>query len=91
MYVPVSFTPEGNGINDRFMPIQNEECTLMQYEFTVFDRWGRAVFETRNIQQGWDGKIDGRIAPVDVYAYRVLYKFDKTPLQADRGSLVLLR
>ena len=91
IYVPDSFTPEGNGINEQFIAWQNEECTLTQYEFTVFDRWGRVVFETRNIQQGWDGKIDGRMAPVDVYAYRMLYKFDKTPLKADRGSIVLVR
>lgn len=91
VFVPNSFTSEGNGINERFMAWQNEECTLTQYEFTVFDRWGRVVFETRVIRQGRDGKIEGRMAPVDVYAYRMLYKFDKTPLKTDRGSIVLLR
>ncbi len=55
------FTPNGDGVNDIFYPISPLEYpyvynTSDNYELTIFDRWGKKVFETRDKAQGWTGK-----------------------------------
>ena len=91
VFVPNSFTPDQSGVNEKFIPITDPECTLENYTFTVFDRWGGVIFESRNAEYGWDGMINGKIASAGLYTYRILYKFEKTPLKTDWGHLVLLR
>ena len=90
-YVPDSFTPDRDGQNEIFTPVSNEECPLTDYTFTVFNRWGGVIFETGNPEYGWDGTVKGRPAPLGVYVYRLLYKFDKTPLSTRLGSIILIR
>lgn len=90
-YLPNAFTPEQDGINERFAAVQNVECDLDEYEFTVFDRWGGVLFATRNIQFGWDGRADGQAVPVGVYPYRIVYRFHSMPVKTEWGKIVLLR
>ena len=90
-FVPDSFTPDRDGQNEIFTPVSNEECPLTDYTFTVFNRWGGVIFETGNPEYGWDGTVKGRPAPLGVYVYRLLYKFDKTPLLVRQGNIILVR
>jgi len=71
--IPNTFTPDGDGINDIFIPIiegYDEEAN--DYYFGVFDRWGVPVFQTRNIEEGWNG-FDSRgvLLKIDSYVYIV--------------------
>lgn len=71
-YMPNSFTPDGDGVNDIFRPVGNEwhpEHFLMQ----IFNRQGELVFETNNAEKGWDGSEAGQThyAQAQVYVYRV--------------------
>jgi gliding motility-associated-like protein len=71
-YMPNSFSPNGDGINDIFRPVGNEwhpQHFLMQ----IFNRQGNLVFETNNAEKGWDGSEAGQThyAQVQVYVYRV--------------------
>ena len=91
VFVPNSFTPDQSGNNEWFTPIADPECTLENYTFTVFDRWGGTIFESRNVEFGWDGKVNGKAAPIGLYAYRLLYKFEKTPQKQGLGSIALVR
>lgn len=69
-YVPNTFTPNGNGLNDVFMPaIMGAE----QYHFMVFDRWGMLIFETYDLNEGWDGRFKGEECQQDVYVWKVDY------------------
>ena len=54
IYVPNAFTPDGNGINDVFIPVVSG-VRADDYELLIFDRWGGLVFETDKIYEGWDG------------------------------------
>ena len=71
-YVPNSFTPNGDGINDAFIP-ETEIIIPSDYSLMIFNRWGNKVFETTNYKQEWDGKINNTnaIAQEDVYIWKV--------------------
>ena len=55
--VPSAFTPNGDGLNDFLYP--NNALKAANLEFKVFNRWGQVVFESRNWQEKWNGKIKG--------------------------------
>lgn len=74
VYIPNSFTPNGDGINDIFKPSVVDE--MRDYAFKVYNRWGQLVFDTNNPLQGWNGS-DGTgdfFAPPGAYAYQVKYR-----------------
>lgn len=77
IFIPNSFTPNNDGLNDIFKPIvpYYKTATLQ-----IFNRWGDLILNTNNIEQGWDGKIKGANAPNDVYVYKIeiIYLDDTT-------------
>lgn len=91
LYVPNSFTPNDDYRNENFLLTHNTECSLEQYTFSIFNRWGQLIFETGNIEFLWDGTLNGKILPMDVYVYRVEYKFDKGPLSQQWGHVNIIR
>ena len=54
IYIPNAITPDGDGLNDHLQPIFNN-CDFFNYRFSVFDRWGRLVFETEDPEESWNG------------------------------------
>jgi len=62
-----TFTPNNDGLNDKFM-IRSKVLSHLNY-LRIFDQWGGLVFETKNINEGWDGTIKGQPAPVAVYVF----------------------
>jgi len=72
--VPTIFTPNGDGINDVFNPvIENSES----YSMTIFNRWGSTVFETNNVNTGWDGKKNDSKVAEGTYYFLIEYSFYK--------------
>ncbi|MDR3245670.1 MAG: putative Ig domain-containing protein [Prevotellaceae bacterium] len=61
LFIPKAFTPDGDGINDVFM---------RGYKLVIFDRLGIIIFEGAD---GWDGTYKGKIAPPDIYFYKLFY------------------
>ena len=61
-YAPNAFTPDGDGLNDEFLP---QVAGAKEYTLTVFDRWGEAVFNTTDKSEGWSGEN----YPPEVYVY----------------------
>ncbi|MBK8520588.1 MAG: PKD domain-containing protein [Chitinophagaceae bacterium] len=57
IYVPNTFTPDGNGRNDYLYPVLMGFKTLKT--FKVFDRWGKLLFHTTTERPGWDGRVKG--------------------------------
>jgi gliding motility-associated-like protein len=55
IYVPNTFTPDGNGVNETFRPIM-EGFDEDDYTLYIFNRWGELVFESHDMSVGWDGK-----------------------------------
>ncbi|HRS54602.1 MAG TPA: gliding motility-associated C-terminal domain-containing protein [Bacteroidales bacterium] len=57
----------------------------------MFDRWGKILFHTNNIHEGWDGNINGKPAPEGVYAYRIFYRDATKTKKIKYGHVVLYR
>jgi gliding motility-associated-like protein len=55
LYVPNTFTPDNDDYNPTFTPIFPPDANVKDYHLTIFDRWGEIVFESFNINVGWDG------------------------------------
>ena len=90
-YVPNAFTPNGDGVNDVFMPMSigmdNEG-----YHFIIFNRWGEMVFESYDINKGWDGMTySGEKAYEGVYTWLLYYnEIDNYNLKKT-GTVTLIR
>jgi gliding motility-associated-like protein len=100
LYVATAFTPNGDGINDRFLVKYNGDCEMLEFNMKVFDRWGRLVFETKNPdeQSSWDGQSKGRQMKEGVYMWQVHAKLidpNKTSAQSEvldkKGTVALIR
>ena len=78
IFIPTSFTPNKDGLNDFFRIIRPPHMAIN--EFKIFNRWGQLVFSGDNTNEKWDGTFEGQEAPMDVYFYTV------TLSCADRGN-----
>ena len=66
IYMPNAFSPNGDGINDVFMV---RSSILKNMHLEIYDRWGNRVFETNNLNEGWNGTYKGQQAAEDAYGY----------------------
>ncbi len=73
IYVPNAFTPDYNGVNEVFKPVM-DGFNENDYVMYIFDRWGEIVFETHNMEVGWDGSYaSGEYAAQDaVYVWKII-------------------
>lgn len=71
-YVPNTFTPDDDGINDAFFPQMVGKGLIEFYEFKIFDRWGIKIFETNDPDEPWIGDFRGGDYYVqdDVYVWQ---------------------
>ena len=74
IYVPNSFTPGINGINDTFYP-QGEGIEEESYDMFIYDRWGKLVWRTGNFYKRWNGTHMSSLEPVPVGVYTWLIRF----------------
>lgn len=91
VYVPNTFTPDDDGINDIFKPsIEGLEEEI--YQLFIFNRWGDKIFETNSINKGWNGMHDGVKAQPSVYVWRVVSRLKSTGSDFEEfGHINLLR
>lgn len=89
MHIPTAFTPNSDGINDVFLPMEN--CLYEDYELNIYDRWGELLFRTEDPYASWDGKFKGVHSPLGVYMYVIKYKFRKKKTSMKYGSVTLIR
>jgi gliding motility-associated-like protein len=71
-YIPDAFSPNGDGINDVFMP-KGSYFNIKTYEMYIFDRWGMVLFHTTDINTGWNGTVKNGslISQEDTYVYLI--------------------
>lgn len=72
LYIPNSFTPNNDGLNDAFKPVYY--CDLNEYELKIFDRWGHLLFETNDSESSWDGRNKNGLIEPGVYTYLLSYR-----------------
>jgi len=93
MYVPTAFTPNQDGKNERFT-VTGVGMNSNAFHLWIFDRWGQAIYETTDMDYGWDGSLNGLglgEAPPGVYAYKIeVEEMDGSPREF-LGKVVLIR
>jgi gliding motility-associated-like protein len=89
MYIPNTFTPNGDGYNDLFK-VRGPDFAV--FYFAVYNRWGQLLFETTDATQGWDGMFKGKMADPGVFGYYVKAKCSDASEEIFRkGNVTLIR
>ncbi|WP_081658911.1 gliding motility-associated C-terminal domain-containing protein [Terrimonas ferruginea] len=88
--VPTGFTPNGDGLNDYFYPLNAFKADNLH--FRVYNRWGQVVFESRDWTKKWDGRINGLLQPTGVYVWMLEYIHRDTRQKiSQKGTTTLIR
>jgi gliding motility-associated-like protein len=92
LYVPNSFTPDGEEFNTVFLPVFSTGFSPINYGLSIYDRWGGTIFESNNYLIGWDGRIEFVMCPDGIYNYQIRYtkKDGESPVVIN-GHVNLLR
>ncbi|MDP3556144.1 MAG: PKD domain-containing protein [Bacteroidota bacterium] len=95
IYIPTSFTPNFDGLNDYFIPVFSPYgLDLKTYDMEVFDRWGHSMFHTKDFTKGWDGTVNNKgdeILKQDVYVYKVRFKDIDGKIHNKTGHVTLMK
>lgn len=97
--IPNAFTPNPNGggggiydptdlSNDVFYPFVR---FVKDFKMRIWNRWGELVFESNELNRGWDGWYKGQLSPQDVYVYRAWFRFVDDREAEKMGDLTLFR
>ena len=75
-YIPNTFTPDGDEVNQTFLPIFSSGIDIYEFTLLIFDRWGELIFESHDPSKGWNGKYgnEGNLVQDDTYVWKILYK-----------------
>lgn len=87
-YVPTAFSPNDDGLNDLF---QVYGSTITTLHLAVYDRWGERLFESNEVNNGWDGSFRGRKMDTGVFAYTLSLGFRNGETARLAGSFLLVR
>jgi len=88
LYVPNSFTPNGDGLNDIFLP---KGGGTIEYHLEIFNRWGQRIFESKDFNAGWDGTFNGHECKVETYAWKITSKDAGGKFRSITGNVNLIR
>lgn len=87
-----AFSPNGDGVNDRFGPVADGACPVTDYRMEIYNRWGQRVFVSFNADETWDGTINGKPADAGTYMYRVQARSGlRYTVVQQKGDLTLIR
>lgn len=89
-YIPNTFTPDGDGVNDSF---NGKGVFIKEYEMMIFDRWGKLIFQSNDISKPWDGKAKQgtEIVIPDVYVYSINVTDFKKQKHSYKGIITLVK
>lgn len=91
--VPNMFTPNGDSTNDFFNfvsnGVDNEDITVNA--FKVYNRWGNLIYDNAQPDIGWNGRIDGELAPSEVYGYYIELDIADCGTLGKKGNVTLVR
>jgi gliding motility-associated-like protein len=87
-YVPTAFSPNDDNINETFKPVGL--AFALEYKFIVFNRWGEIVFETKNPQNGWNGKFKDKIVEQGLYFYRIEFIGADEIRNEEKGNVLIV-
>jgi len=91
-YVPNTFTPDGDEHNNIFLPVMTAGMDRYDYNLQIYNRWGELMFESKDIEVGWDGSYNGDLVPDGTYIWKLQFgMLDTDELKTVSGNVNLLR
>jgi len=81
LYVPNTFTPNGDNVNDLF-EIKGKE--IKSFELWIFNRWGELIYHSTDMNDSWDGTFRGSPVQIDAYVWKLIYE----DYQNNYGNLI---
>ena len=87
-FVPNSFTPNKDGINDVFLP---QIYGIMEYELEIYNRWGELLFHSNQLDMGWDGSFKDTACPSGVYLWKIKAKTIDHIIHTEIGNINVMR
>ena len=66
-YIPNSFTPNADGVNEYFYGTGEY---ISSYQMEIYDRWGELIFQTSDMERKWDGSYKGKQVQQGQYVYK---------------------
>jgi gliding motility-associated-like protein len=89
VFIPNAFTP---GSNDDLNPIFKAYGESIEYyNLRIFNRWGQLIFQSSEIENGWDGTFKDSESPNGIYVYVLSYKSFGNPIKTKTGNITLIR
>ena len=89
VFVATAFSPNSDGVNDMLHVKSN--CTISQFSFKIFDRWGEKVFESNDLLLGWDGTFRNKLMDSGVFMYTVDGFLSSGTEVKKKGNVTLIR
>jgi len=90
LWFPSAFNPKSDVVENRVWKPQGVFARADSYTLYIQNRWGQEVFRTNNLNEGWDGMINGKPAQTGIYTYFIRYRsIEDVPVE-DRGNFTLL-
>ena len=91
-YIPNTFTPNGDEYNNVFKPIFYSGLDVYNYHFTIYNRWGEVIFESFNVDFGWDGTYGNQVVESATYIWKLEFKEkNKENTHSKTGHVNVLR
>jgi len=87
VYIPNAFTPDGDGLNDLFIPVGKG---ITEYTLQIFDRWGELIFQSSDFNKGWDGTYKSEPVPMGSYVYKISAKGNGSRVIEKNGSVTVV-
>ena len=88
MATPDAFTPNGDNSNDTFKILA---ISVKEFKLTIYNRWGGLLFESNDVNNGWDGTYKGQPQPEGTYLYFFTLTYLNNKTVSQEGTLTLLR
>ena len=88
LFIPNSFTPNSDDQNESFVLQANN---LIDFEISIFNRWGKQLFYSNNIADSWDGKFKGKVVPAGNYSYVVKAYGNDGQMVTKTGNVNILK
>ncbi|MEO6584167.1 MAG: T9SS type B sorting domain-containing protein, partial [Ferruginibacter sp.] len=89
LYFPNAFTPNNDGLNDVYKPTLFG--VILKFHLVRYNRFGEKVFESYDVNRGWDGWFNNGKQNGSVFTWYSEYQFKNEPLKNQRGIVTLIR
>jgi gliding motility-associated-like protein len=73
-YIPNTFTPNGDEVNNTFKPVFFSGLDIYNYHLSIYNRWGELIFESENVDYGWDGTYGNQLVETATYVWKIEFK-----------------